>query len=1184
MRPLTKLFMLALALGIGLPAQPQAQTTGNCELGIASQDLDINNVRARLFNKGNLFFNGGTPLYEVPAGSGISPIFAGGIWIGGTVNGQVRTAAATYAQGGEDYEFYPGPLNEDGSLPNPSDCSQYDRMYKVSVVDIAAYRATGATTPDLNDWPVGLGAPTCIDQSDNGRCEPEEPQVAVTGRDQVIDLGSGQIPDILGDQGVWWVMNDVGGPHKTTLTPPMGMEVQVLAFAVSRADALGDATFYQYTFVYRGQETLENTFLTIWSDPDLGNFVDDYIGNDPDEGLGFVYNADNDDEASAGGYGMNPPALGYDFFVGPVTDADNDGDLDTLSMTKFGYYNNNMNPRVGNPDTFDDFYNYMRGFWRDGTPWTEGGDAQDESSTPVDFIYPNSGSQSMPTPGYWSEVCPTPDCGASIDPDDRRFTMSTGPFSMQPGEVQQVIYGIVWAQGDSNFGSIQAVKTADVLAQRFFDLNFQIAPPPPAPNVESALLSGEVAIKWSYPANGDPRVTNFGGGFLQADPLIAGLPGIEDSTYNFEGFNVYRYPNSDFADADRELVAVYDVINGITKIIDEALDPDVGTTVPFVAARGTDSGLQFYHIIDETVTNYRDYYYGVTAYAYNEESTPDVVESQAKTITVRPADVAAGASGSAANSEIGDGLLGARVDGSGDASVLVRVIDPTAVTGDTYRVEFESVADEGGINFDNNVLEPDSLTFRVINETTDEVEFDGVNAYTRSDSTLVVNPFENTVTVDGLALFLFEEPVRPAADSPLAPGEAVAPDFAGDGAGIVEVANPSGTDPCQGVSVDPRSEDYDPVCRFYGGNTVWLDPDPQGQYVVTTEDNDYSQLTASITALAPDDLEMRFTQACATPGTCLGVYASAAPSGTDLIASVPFELWNVGNGKNNSTVDDVRMIPILRPPTVGDETPVENWEDAFSTETREVVAGEDTLMRRASHRVLWMMPDRPNGYDLFAQDANTLFGGVGGTYDPEADGDTQIDLNPLSVEDCRTQGYYVAFCYRGGNSRLTSLLGGTRGMQIVDLADDGTTPDAGTVIRFLTVPNLLVSDGDVITINTSEFRFETGVDSVASAALDQIGVVPNPYRGFSVYETGQFDRRVRFINLPDAATIRIFTLSGTLIRTLQANNTRSFDWDLETENGLPVASGMYLVHVDTPAGERVLKLAVVNREARFDVF
>src|SRR5690606_14892407 len=79
----------------------------DCEQGIATVQLDVNNVRADLYNTGQLFYPAG-PGYEVPKGSGNHAIFATGLWIGGLADGELRMAAATYAQVGEDYEFFPG--------------------------------------------------------------------------------------------------------------------------------------------------------------------------------------------------------------------------------------------------------------------------------------------------------------------------------------------------------------------------------------------------------------------------------------------------------------------------------------------------------------------------------------------------------------------------------------------------------------------------------------------------------------------------------------------------------------------------------------------------------------------------------------------------------------------------------------------------------------------------------------------------------------------------------------------------------------------------------------------------------------------------------------------------------------------------------------------------------------------
>ena len=113
------------------------------------------------------------------------------------------------------------------------------------------------------------------------------------------------------------------------------------------------------------------------------------------------------------------------------------------------------------------------------------------------------------------------------------------------------------------------------------------------------------------------------------------------------------------------------------------------------------------------------------------------------------------------------------------------------------------------------------------------------------------------------------------------------------------------------------------------------------------------------------------------------------------------------------------------------------------------------------------------------------------------------------------------------------------------------------------------------------------IDSILGA----INVVPNPYYSYSSYETAsQLETKVRIVNLPtgvengvkQGCTIRIYTVDGTLVRTLGptaitrdasigAENT-TVDWDLHNQTGIPIAGGMYLIHVTVPGiGERVIK-------------
>jgi hypothetical protein len=111
-------------------------------------------------------------------------------------------------------------------------------------------------------------------------------------------------------------------------------------------------------------------------------------------------------------------------------------------------------------------------------------------------------------------------------------------------------------------------------------------------------------------------------------------------------------------------------------------------------------------------------------------------------------------------------------------------------------------------------------------------------------------------------------------------------------------------------------------------------------------------------------------------------------------------------------------------------------------------------------------------------------------------------------------------------------------------------------------------------------------NEVATDVLDKINIVPNPYYGYSDYESNQLDNRVRLTNLPEICTIKIFSVNGTLIREYDKDEDLTYlDWDLKNQAGIPVASGVYIIHVDVPGvGEKVLKWFGVMRPIDLDTF
>ena len=110
-------------------------------------------------------------------------------------------------------------------------------------------------------------------------------------------------------------------------------------------------------------------------------------------------------------------------------------------------------------------------------------------------------------------------------------------------------------------------------------------------------------------------------------------------------------------------------------------------------------------------------------------------------------------------------------------------------------------------------------------------------------------------------------------------------------------------------------------------------------------------------------------------------------------------------------------------------------------------------------------------------------------------------------------------------------------------------------------------------------RTITGSESALSDVLKLINVVPNPYNAFSEYEINKLDNRVKITNLPERCTISIYSTNGKLIKQIKKDSPVTYqDWTLTNHANIPVASGVYLIHVDVPGiGERILKLFVAMR-------
>jgi len=125
------------------------------------------------------------------------------------------------------------------------------------------------------------------------------------------------------------------------------------------------------------------------------------------------------------------------------------------------------------------------------------------------------------------------------------------------------------------------------------------------------------------------------------------------------------------------------------------------------------------------------------------------------------------------------------------------------------------------------------------------------------------------------------------------------------------------------------------------------------------------------------------------------------------------------------------------------------------------------------------------------------------------------------------------------------------------------------------------------TFDTDTVATQTKIDTILkNVVLDIINVVPNPYYAYSKYETSKLDNRVKITNVPERCTVSIYNLSGTLVRQyVKDDPLTTVDWDLKNHTNVPIAGGVYIIHVDVPGiGQQILKWFGVMRPVDLDNF
>ncbi len=1054
---------------------PMSKTTINQDVW-----LNINRMNGIMRNNGTWFYDNILHDWglEWPKGSGLSPVYAGGQMIGAMVNGTPRIAGVIH----DATEFQPGRILSSGIEPLQAD-SRLDAKYRW-------YELRSDGSGDWATWPVDQGAP--LDKEGK--------------------------PLLIGDQTFYCVYNDAGD-HTLFGTQKLGAEVHQLVWAFNRADAIGDMAFIKWTIVNKGATDWDDTYFVIWTDMDIGGGRDDFVGCDTTLGLGYTYNATNNDQD----YGAAPPATGIDFFQGPIVDSPGDtvklpdgtrvANKKMLKMTSFIYYNNDDSPQ-GNPQTGGDMWNFMRGYWRDGTAITFGGNGTTAGSPPTAFMF--SGDPESATGWLDSQE------------SDRRFMMTTGPYRMskwqdansngkpdfgEPG-VQEIVAGVLIGRGSNNLNSVSYLKAIDQIAQLAYDKNFALPKPPKTPVITASTLANGCVLTWDGRAEFmNDGVTPYSVPDIVANGLVGQMMVVEgeytqvtDGTYDFAGYSIYQ-----FSDASGKDPVLYASL-GVKEIAD---------TQPYTDARyvrlTVNKHPQVGNVGDPLI-NGKEYYFGVIANSYCKFAKPQIFPSSVEVVTVIPQNYPGERYAAAAND-----TLSVRHLGSSDGAVFATVVDPRKTTGKHYRVTFNSDATWNLVSAsDSTFAKVDTLLKKQSNQR-------GDLAYNVVDGLLVqvrgpANDFKEFSTVAN-------------ANGALSPVEGAAGNW---------------TSPMAGFPSQRPTE-----AQQVGAAEWLIHTGEVGAADNSTYDyfkNRVTQGGARWPLIIPNDFEIRFTER-GGKAYLPNAFTTGADQGGYLV-DVSYELWNIGNPADPG--DDYRLFPYVYDI---DEN------HAFN------------LLRQASLDAL--------GYGDTAD--HSVSGGANDPYTDWIYWVLPLDLSPGE------KGYNDLVALMAQNPDAYTYMDGTRGdvmRRMVFINWNGgdvvggeynqEMPEIGTIFRISTTKPNGVHD---------LFQFKApGVsldpkDQVAD--IGKINVVPNPYYGYHSGEMNIFERWVQFTNLPAQCTIRIFDLAGSLIRQLEKDDpsTTLLRWDLQNAYQLPVASGVYVYHVQAPGiGQKTGKMAIFAPNERLDTY
>ena len=1156
--------------------------------------MNVNNIWLPLNRKGIIADVDVPPNGSGGQYAGGTFLFSAGFFLSGYRNGQLWANACASATLVEDYvQGIVGGQNDPNAV-----------LYVVNAQD----EPFGQSWQDWKDA-VTLGA-DFVDGDGDGIYNP----VDKNGNGS-YDLDE-DMPDLIGDEVVWCVYND-GLPvaqRRWNTSLQVGVEVRQTVFAFASAGAIGNLVFVRFRFEYVGvnsndPDSLTNVYFGVWADPDVGDHTDDLVGVDVPRNAGYTYNKQVDAV-----YGPQVPCFMIDFFSGPrsyipgVTFNDTNGNgiydegidtpLDTATSVQGQFKGIKRYPGAKNLP-ISSFVEYINGDANLNDPSTkeearfymEGKTRQGDIPDPCTWPYGNANNFSgcdTTDARFWFSGDPVTGTGwlCANEVDQRQMT-NTGPFVLRKGVENEIVVAYVVGRGSAPLDGITKARAIDDGAQNIFDLNFLAPTPPPAPVVELTSSDDFIDVSWET---------------VKQDTFSSVTP-----TWNmqFEGYQVWAFKTNIAEDIvagenNSVLFAIYDKANFIDDIYKEnsttggiegpiyTRSPDSNQLDSAVFADPATGRIRLRVSEDPFATGQkivkgRPYYFAVTSYAINWLAL--VYKPGPGQPIGTPGDYYLNSFAFAQEAEnirtihsivVGENELNPpvpvqpsnKISGASLGNVGYDVIKNEQLTGDTYEVTF----------FKDSSSVPYSMYWKLSNISTGTLLQDSSKSYTygsQAVNQVITEGFITKVEVSNATIGL--PTYEPTGD--------VWYNFTGSrvdslyGRGIWYMGKDLVTE-TPNYLIYPFSQSKNPDKR-----SSYITTDKMRKVEIRFGEEGFGKAYRYINGYKGYGFGKPANNAFPYAEFITGADTSSDPNDGDAIGE-----WDEVNNRAKGFID----VPFQA--WVVDE----QYDEEYQLAVGFIEAKNGSALFPYGH------PDGKWDPGTDARNNGELLIIFDSPYDPEGN---QLELTGGDFQTSSGTETIWADYARFFQSPLPNIPDDAQGIT-QEQKDIFASPYLSTMYLFGLVrvdSSSWFTPGDVLTIPLSVYPYTSNdvyqfttlegttlTEEDAQARWEKVNVFPNPlfgYNNLTNYYTNTPDEPfVTFTNLPEDVTIKIYSLSGTLLRTLGTGDkdlptSPYLRWNLQNESGLRVASGMYMAIVSSPKyGDKVLKFAIVMPQKQIQRF